>query len=313
VPRRAWIAFATVSVLWGLPYLFIKVAVDEVSPAAVVFARAALGAALLAPLAMRTGALIGLRARWRSILVLAALDMAGPFLLISAGQRHIPSSLAGILVASVPLLVAVLALWVDHSERVRGVRLVGLFVGFAGVVMLLGVEVSASGPALVGALLVLGASLSYAAATLFYKRELTDASPLGVVTVSLSLSAAMLAVPAALTAPAQVPSAGALASLVVLGVFCTALAFWVFYRLVGDVGAGKAAVITYVAPAVSVLAGVLVLGEALTAGAVAGLLLILAGSYLSTGGRLPPRLPALGRRRTPARPPAEPELAAPAP
>lgn len=287
---RAWGCFAAVSVLWGIPYLLIKVAVEEgVPPTVVVFARVALGAAVLLPFALAAGGLRELRGRWGAVGVLAALDIAAPFLLITVGVRTIPSALAGMLVATVPLLVALLAVRFDESERVRGPRLVGLFVGLVGVALLLGVEVSGDPAALLGAGLVLLAALSYAAATLYVKRAFAGVRASAIAGGTLGLSTIVLAVPALLQLPAQAPGGAALGALVALGLLSTALAYLLFYALVAMVGAGRASVITYVAPAVAVVAGVTVLDESLTAGAVAGLLLVLAGSWLSTGGR-PPRM-----------------------
>ena len=293
---RGWAQFAAVSLLWGVVYLLIKIAGDELSPAALTFARAVLACAVLLPLAARRGALGALRPRLGMITVLALLDVAVPFVLIALGERWVPSSLAGILIATVPLLVAVLAVRWDHSERVDRTRLLGLVVGLVGVALLLGVQVAGDARGLLGAGLILVASLMYAAASLLYKREFAGDDAIGVTTWVFVISAVVLAIPAALTAPSAMPSAGTLAAVGVLGVFCTAVVFVLWYSLIASVGAGRAAVVTYVNPAVAVVLGVLLLDESLSGGAVAGLLLILAGSWLSTGGRLPPRLVALRAR-----------------
>ena len=293
---RAWLLLAACSLLWGLPYLLIKVVVEDNVPATVVvFARAAIGAAVLLPFVWRArgGGLRILRGRWGAVAVLASLDMAVPFLLITAGEEAIASSLAGILVASVPLLIALLAIRFDHSERVRGLRLAGLLVGFAGVGLLLGAEVSGDSAALLGAAAVLLASLSSAAATLYLKRAFGDVPPVTIVASTLIATAAMLAVPAAVQAPSTPSMSGdTVAALVALGVLCSGAAYVAFYALVQLVGAGRASVNTYISPAIAVAAGVIVLGEAVTGAVVAGMLLVLAGSWLSTGG-MPP---GLGRR-----------------
>ena len=288
---RAWFLLAACSLLWGLPYLLIKVVVEQDVPATlIVFARSAIGAVVLLPFVWkaRGGGLRMLRGRWGAVAVLASLDMAVPFLLITAGEQAIPSSLAGILVASVPLLIAVLAIRFDHSERVRGLRLVGLLVGFAGVGLLLGAEVSGDSAALLGAAAVLVASLSYAAATLYLKRSFSDVPAVTIVASTLIATAAMLALPAAAQAPSTPSmSAGTVAALVALGVLCSGAAYVAFYALVQLVGAGRASVNTYISPAIAVAAGVVLLGEAVTGSIVAGMLLVLAGSWLSTGG-MPP-------------------------
>ena len=294
---RAWTAFATVSTLWGIPYLFIKVAVDDgVPPAFLAFVRVALGAAVLIALAWRAGALGPLRGRGRWLMVYAVFEIAVPFPLIAAGETHVASSLAAIIIAAVPLFVALLALRFDRAERATGSRLVGLIMGLAGVVALVGIDVAGRSDELVGAGAILLAAVGYAAGPMVYKRHLADLDPRAAMGASLVIAAIVLAPLAALDPPATAPSAEALVALVVLGIFCTAAAFVFFGALVAEVGPGRALVITYVAPVVAVALGVTVLGERPGAGAVAGLLLILAGSWLSTDGRLPPPLVAVVTR-----------------
>lgn len=293
VSARAWLLLMACSALWGLPYLLIKVLVDDGVPASVVaFGRCAVGAAVLLPVAMATGALRGLAGRWRALVVLALLDMAVPFLLITSGERHVPSSVAGILIASVPLLVAVMALRYDHEERVDRSRLIGLLIGMGGVGLLLGVDLAGDSAALLGGALILLAASLYAAATLFLKRAFAGVAPLGVVTGALLAASVALAPVAALqsgSVPATEP--GWMSALVALGVFCTALAYLTYYALVALVGAGRAALNTYLSPAIAAAAGVAFLGESLGAAAIAGLLLILAGAWLSSGGRPPSPAP----------------------
>ncbi len=220
-----------------------------------------------------------------------------PFPLIAAGEQHVDSSLAAILIASVPLIVAVLALRFDHDERATGSRLVGLFVGFAGVVALVGLDVAGDREELLGAGAILLAALGYAIGPMILKQRLAEIDPRATMAAALAVAAVALT-PAAIAAPPSDPVSGdAIVSLVVLGILCTAAAFVLFAALVTDVGPSRASVITYVAPAVAVALGVIVLGERPGAGAIAGLLLIIAGSWLSTGGRLPPGLGARARRR----------------
>jgi drug/metabolite transporter (DMT)-like permease len=306
---RAWMCFAAVSVLWGVPYLFIKLAVDEVDPGFVAWSRVALGALVLAPLAVRSGALRGLRRRWRPILAYAAAEIVVPFPLIAFGERHVSSSLAAILIAAVPLTIALLALRFDPSERVDGTRLAGLVVGLAGVVALVGLDVAGSASELLGTACVLVAVLGYAAGPMILRAHLGDVDPRGLVTASLAVAAVLLAPLALAGAPRALPSAGVLASIAVLGVACSALAFVLFATLIQEVGAGRASVITYIAPTVAVALGVTLLGESLGVGAIAGLLLILAGSWLSTDGRLPPGIAALAGRATARRAAARREAA----
>jgi drug/metabolite transporter (DMT)-like permease len=293
VSARAWAAFAAVSTLWGMPYLFIKVAVDDgVSPLFLAWVRIVLGGAVLLGLAWRAGALHALRGRWRWIAVFGVAEITLPFPLIAAGEQHVASSLAAIIVAAAPLFVALLALRFDASERVTGSRLVGLVVGLGGVVALVGIDIAGRGDEMLGALAILTAAFCYAVGPMVLKRHLADLDPRASMGAALAVAAAILT-PVAASPPGEVPSASAILALIVLGLFCTAAAFVFYGALVAEAGPGRALVITYVAPVVALALGVAVLGEGVGAGAVVGLLLILAGSWLSTDGRLPPGLAAL--------------------
>jgi len=289
VSAKGWAAFAAMSLIWGVPYLFIKVAVDDgISPVFLSFVRVALGGALLLALAWQAGVLRQLRGRWGWIAVYAVIEITLPFPLIAAGEQHVSSSLTAILIASVPLIVAVLAIRFDPAERATGLRLLGLVIGFAGVVALVGIDVAGDADELLGAALILLASCGYAIAPMILKRKFPDVDPRASMGATLLLATALLAIPAAFTAPSEMPTDEALIALVVLGIVCTALALVVFSFLIVEVGPGRALVITYINPVVAVVLGVIILGESLGPGAIAGLLLILAGSWLSTDGRLPP-------------------------
>jgi drug/metabolite transporter (DMT)-like permease len=296
VSARGWALFAAASVIWGIPYLFIKIAVDEISPSVVAWSRLALAAAVLLPVAWKLGALRGLRERWRILTVFAAVEMAVPWPLLGFGEVHISSSLAAILVATVPLFVALLATRFDHSERPTVTRFVGMLIGLAGVVALVGIDIGGKRDELLGALAILVVAFLYAIGPMIVKRRLSDVDPLGPVAASLGI-AALLVTPLALASlPDSTPSADTFASIAVLGLVCSALGFLVFFRLIAEIGPGRATVITYVNPVVALALGVVVLDESVTTGVVVGLLLILAGSWLSTDGRLPPGLAGLGAR-----------------
>lgn len=283
---RAWVLFAASSVIWGVPYLFIKIAVDAgVPPGFVAWARVAVGAALLVPVALRRGAFRLPQGRAGAVAAYAACEIAAPFVLIAVGERYISSSLTAILVASMPLLVALLEVRLSPADRPTGVRLLGLVIGFGGVVALLGVDVAGRPDELFGAALVLLATLGYAIAPIIVSRRLADLDPLGPVALSLAGSAIAL-LPAALAMPPHaLPGPGALGALAVLGVVCTALGLVVFFELIATAGPSRASIITYVNPVVAVAVGVIALDEQVGAMSVAGLLLILGGSWLSTGGR----------------------------
>jgi drug/metabolite transporter (DMT)-like permease len=217
------------------------------------------------------------------------VQVAGPFLLISAGEQEISSSLAGILVASAPLFTALLAIRVDHEERSQGLRLAGVLVGFGGVALLLGVDLGGSGAALLGGLAVVLASLGYAVGGFLVKHRLAGLAPVGMSAAVMAASAIFLLPPALLTAPESVPGLGPVAAVTALGVLGTGVAFVIFYGLIASVGPARAFLVTYIAPGFAVVYGALLLSEAVTVATLAGLGLILAGSWLAAEGRLPGR------------------------
>jgi drug/metabolite transporter (DMT)-like permease len=303
---RGWTLFAAISVIWGLPYLFIKIAVDDgLTPGFVAWSRVMLAALVLLPVALRSGALRGLPLRW--LVLFAACEIAIPFPLIGFGEQRIASSLAAILIASLPLVVAMLALRFDHAERPTPTRLAGMLVGLGGVAALVGIDLGGSSSQLVGAAAVLLATVGYAVGPLIVKNKLSGADPLGPVTAALAIAAVMLLPFGIADMPTRTPPFEAVASVVVLGLVCSALAFLFFFRLIAEIGPARASVITYVNPIVALALGVAVLGEDVGAGAIAGLLLILAGSWLSTDGRLPPGLAVVAARVTRRRGYREPQ------
>ncbi len=288
--------FAAVSVIWGVPYLFIKIAVDELSPSVVAWSRLAIAAVVLLPLAWRLGALRGLAARWRILTVFAAVEMAIPWQLLGFGEVRVSSSLTAILIAAVPLFVALLALRFDHAERPTATRLAGMLIGLAGVAALVGIDLGGKSDALLGAAAILLVAFFYAIGPMIVKRRLSDVDPLGPVAASVAIGTLLVTPFALADLPDSMPSADTLVSLGVLGLFCSALAFLFFFRLIAEVGPGRATVITYVNPVVALALGVAVLDESVTTGVIVGLLLILAGSWLATDGRVPPGLAGLAER-----------------
>jgi drug/metabolite transporter (DMT)-like permease len=302
--RRAWLAFAAISVIWGIPYLLIRVAVRHgMTPAFLAWGRVTLAAVVLLALAWRAGTLPSLRGQWRVLLVYAAVEICIPFPMIAAGETRVSSSLAAILISSVPLIVALLALRFDHSERPTPVRALGLLLGFGGVVALMGIDVAGKGGELLGAGAVLLAAVGYAIGPMLIKLRMARLDPRATMGASLATAAVLLAPAAALDPPQAVPSTGAIACVIALGLVCTAAAFVIFTILITEAGTSRATVITYVNPVIAVGLGVALLGEHPGTGAIAGLLLILAGSWLATDGRLPPGLGRLaaGAARLPVR------------
>jgi drug/metabolite transporter (DMT)-like permease len=286
--------------LWGIPFLFIKVAVDDgVPPVFLAWARIVIAAVVLLALAWRAGTLRTVRGNWRWIAIFAVLEISLPFPLIAYGEQHVDSSLAAIIIAASPLIVAVIAFLVAPSERVSARRSVGLVIGFTGVVVLMGLDLTGSTDAMVGALAILLAAAGYAAGVMIIRLRLGGIDARAAMGTSLAIAGVLLTPIAALAPPETAPSAAAWASIAVLGLLCTALAFVVYSFLVADIGPGRAIVITYIAPVVALALGVAVLDESPGPGAIVGLLLILAGSWISTDGRTPPGLATLLARRRP--------------
>jgi len=286
--RKGWLLFIAMSVIWGIPYLFIKIALLELNPGIIVFVRVGIATLVLIPIAIYQGVLRPLRKRWLMIVGLACVQIVGPFLLISFGEQHITSSLTSLLIATDPILVALLALRFDPGERVTGIRSIGLLIGIVGVAVLLGFDVGGDGQKLFGAAMVLLAALGYATSALLIKRPAISSLPsLGVVS-SMCLTATIVLLPLAiLQRPNKIPDVEVVASLIVLGLICTALAYLIFFALIAEVGASRGTVITYVNPAVAVFLGITLLGEPLNVAIIIGFLLILLGSWLSTGGAIP--------------------------
>jgi drug/metabolite transporter (DMT)-like permease len=289
VDRRSWLLLLLLASLWGASYLFIKVALEDLSPPMIVFLRTALAALVLLPLAARTGALGGLRRRIAPIVALALVQVAGPFLLITVGELEISSSLAGILVASAPIFTALLAVWIDQAERSHGWSLVGVGLGIAGVALLLGVDTGGGAAALVGGLLVVVASLGYAIGGFFLKRSFTDVPPTALGAATMTVSALVTAPFGLATAPDSMPGLQEAASVTALGVLGTGIAFWIYYVLLGSIGPAKSSLVAYIAPGFAVVYGVVLLDESFTVATAAGLVLIIGGSWLAAEGRAPRR------------------------
>jgi drug/metabolite transporter (DMT)-like permease len=295
VSRRAWILFLLLAACWGASYMFIKVALEDGVPsAAIVCIRTALAALVLLPVAARLGALDGLRGRLGTVALLAAVQVAAPFLLITLGERHLPSSLAGILVATAPIFTFLLAFVLQGEQRASGLSLAGVGIGIVGVALLLGLDSGGGSAALLGGLMVVLASFGYAVGAWYLKRHLADAKPVGIVAATMSASALMTAPLVAIDPPGHFPALNAAASLLALGVLGTGIAFVIFYWLIAGEGPARATLVAYVAPGFSVIYGVTLLGEDFGVATAAGLLLIVGGSWLAAEGRMP------WRRRRPA-------------
>ncbi|MET3804579.1 drug/metabolite transporter (DMT)-like permease [Nakamurella sp. UYEF19] len=276
--RRGWVLFAALSLIWGVPYLMIKVAVTELDPVVVAFGRTFLAALILLPIALRQRALGPVVARWRWLLLYTAVEIIGPWWLLGHAETRLTSSTAGLLLAVVPLIAAVVLVTLGR-DRFDARRLIGLGVGLAGVVTLVGLDVHLDDLASVGAVML--TAIGYAIGPIIINRKLADLPPMGVVTASLVVATVVFAPFAVWLRPDHV-SAAAGWSVVGLAVVCTAVAFLVFFALIAEAGPARATVITYINPAVAICLGVLVLGEKFTVGVAIGFPLVILGSVLAT-------------------------------
>lgn len=277
--RRGWLLFISMGLIWGVPYLLIKVAVGGITPASLVFLRTGIAALLLVPLALIRGELRPVLRRWPMVVLFAFVEMAVPWLLLGSAEQRLSSSLSGLLIAAVPLVGALLG-WATGGERLGPRRLFGLLVGIAGVAALVGLDLHVSDAlALVE---MVGVFIGYAVGPFLLARYLSDLPGLGVTATALAVTAIGYVPVAVVQLPRHWPAGKVVASVAVLALLCTATAFLVFFALIAEVGPVRATVITYLNPAVAVTLGVLWLHEPFTVGIGVGFVLVLAGSVLAT-------------------------------
>jgi drug/metabolite transporter (DMT)-like permease len=285
--RKSWLIFAAMCIIWGIPYLLIRVAVRDVSPATLVFARTAIGGLILLPLVLRNGGFGPVLRRWRPLIAFTLIEMAVPWWLLSDAETKLSSSMAGLLVAAVPLVGVLVARLFGTDDRVQTSRMIGLLLGVVGVAMLVGLDL---GDIHIAAVLEVAAVVvGYAVGPVILVRRLSDLSSIPVVSASLLLTAIGYVPFVILDPPHNLP-AKAIGSILLLGTVCTALAFILFFALISAIGPARATVITYVNPAVAVLFGVTLLGEQFTLGMAVGFPLILAGSVLAARRAAQPKV-----------------------
>jgi drug/metabolite transporter (DMT)-like permease len=287
VTWRGWTVFAALSVIWGLPYFFIKVAGQEVSPVILAFSRVLLATLILMPIAWRRGALRSLGAHKGAICAFGLVEFAIPFTLISLGERWISSSVTGILIAMVPLSIALIQRFFGISERLGAWRISGLGIGFIGVAALLGTGSISGSLGWLGVGCMVLSTMCYALGPLIIQRHLQGLDSIGPLSASLMVASGVLFIPAVIELPHTLPSPAALVSIAILGIVCTAVAMLLMFYLVLHAGASRAAVITYINPVVATLLGVAVLNEHLGLGGYIAFVLILLGSWLATRGGRP--------------------------
>jgi drug/metabolite transporter (DMT)-like permease len=278
--RRGLVLFGLMSVIWGIPYLFIRVAVAEITPSALVLARTGLAAAILLPIALARVDLRPVLARWRWVVAFAAIEIAIPWVALGSAEQHLSSSLTGLLIAGVPLVSTTLALATGGADRLGRTALLGLLIGLVGVAAIVGGDYATSDPTALLQLAVV--VVCYAVGPAILARRLGGLPTVGVMALSLALCAVVYLPIAAVQLPTVVPSTNVLASIVILAVVCTAAAFLVFGALIVEIGPVRATVITYVNPAVAAVLGVLVLNETFSVAMGIGFALVILGSTLAT-------------------------------
>jgi len=276
--KRGWLLFLALGLLWGMPYLLIRIAVKEIDPLVMAGTRTLMGALLLLPIAWHRSALAPAFRKWKWLLAFTLIEISVPWLLLGHAETRLNSSTAGLLIAIVPLFAALIVTRLGH-ERLEPRRMFGLGLGFAGVALLVGLDIHVSDYLAVAATVVV--SLCYAIGPIIIDRKLKDVPAIGVITASL-IVATLIYVPFAPFLWPDKVSANAAWSVVGLGVLCTAGAFMVFFALIAEVGPARATVITYVNPAVAIVLGAIVLNEPLTFGMLIGFPLVIAGSFLGT-------------------------------
>jgi len=291
--KRAWLLFIALGVLWGMPYLLIRIAVSAVDPLVVAGSRTLIGALLLLPIAWHRKVLLAGFRRWQWLLAYTLIEINIPWLLLGHAETRLNSSTAGLLLAVVPLFAALIVTKLGH-ESLEPRRLLGLGIGFAGVALLVGMDIHFSDLPAVAATMVV--ALCYAIGPIVVDRKLKDVPAIGVVTASLIVATLLYAPFAPMVWPEHIPASAAW-SVVGLGVLCTATAFLVFFALIAEAGPARATVITYVNPAVAIVLGAVVLSEPLTLGMVIGFPLVIVGSVLGTSRVRTDAQPELARAR----------------
>ena len=280
--KSGWGTFAVLGFLWGIPYLFLKVAVEEMSPSSIVFLRVLIGAIILLPIALKRKTFYIARQYWPLLLLYTVTELIGPWYLITNAEQKITSGLAGLLIATVPIWSAILAsIFGDHTVWHKS-RLFGLIIGFIGVVAVVGIESLSGRQDMISIGMVLVAAIGYAYAINMVNRRIPQVPGLALSTWAMIITSFVYLPFAIISWPKETPSVEAIGSVLGLGILCTAVAFILFFKLVAEVGPPRASLITYLNTAVAVVLGVILLGEPLTLGIALGLPLVLIGSYFAS-------------------------------
>jgi len=280
--RRNWFLFFFVGFIWGIPYLLIKVAVEDLSPPVIVFARVAIGATILIPIAVKHGSLMPAIKAWKYVIPYAIGEMIGPWFLITAAEQKMTSGLTGLLVATVPIWTTILASLHGDKTVWHHKRLLGILVGFVGIILVVGIESFSGRQSIVAIAMVLIASIGYSWAVTMVTTKIPHIEPISINGVAMVFTAIVYLPFAILNAPEQMPSLSVLGSVLTLGLFPTAMAFILFFQLIKDIGTARGSLVTYLNTAFAVILGVIILREPFTLGIALGLPLVLIGSYFAS-------------------------------
>ena len=280
--RRNWFLFIFVGFLWGIPYLLIKVAVEELSPTIIVLSRVVIGSAILIPIAMKRGSLMPAIKAWRYVIPYAIGEMIGPWFLITAAEEKMTSGLAGLLVATVPIWATLIASLHGDKTVWQSKRLVGILIGFIGIVLVVGIESFSGRQSIVAIFMILIAAIGYAWAVTMVTTKIPHIEPISINAVAMVFTVIVYLPFLFLHMPEKVPSPEALGSVIILGLFPTALAFILFFQLIKDIGTARGSLVTYLNTAFAVMLGVIILNEPFTLGIAIGLPLVLIGSYFAS-------------------------------
>jgi len=281
--KRGWVLFVAMSFIWGIPYLLIRVAVRQLEPAMVVFGRTSIAATVLLVLAHRNNAIVPALRRWRPVLAFAIIEMAIPWILLAIAEQHLASGLAGLIIATVPIVGAIAAFSLGDQSALRRVRVLGIFVGFAGVAFLVGNDLRGdSAPPLWSIAMVLIVCVCYGTAPFIIERKLAGVPSFGVIGVSLGAVALLYAPIAGVSAASNHPTLQSVLAVIALALVCTGLAFVVFFKLLDEIGPARAPLITFANPVVAVALGAVLLDESVTSATLVGFVLVMTGCWLAT-------------------------------
>lgn len=284
--KGLWLFIAT-GIGWGIPYIFIKIAVKDFTPEAIVFARTTIAALVLIPIAIKRNAILPALKKYWVVFVFACLEMAGPWWLINSAEHgHVSSGLAGLMISTTPFFAMALGyFYMGDRSAAHPKNMLGLVFGFIGIALLVGIDAFSSNLDVLWVLACIAAALGYAVAPAVATKNASDVPTVGILALAMATTSLLYAVPAVLNPfepGVTSPRMESWVSLLILGVVCSALTFVLFFELMKEISYSRSSLITYLNTAVAILAGVIFAGEAFTLGMALGLPLVAVGSYLAS-------------------------------